>query len=189
MAQTREARLNAVIERMDKGTYFIYAPDTGQQECAPDTPEWFAWLTGHRAFHFKGILGHCTVRCEQKHKRDEGKPSLWYWYAYRKVYGRQHKRYLGATEAVTVAKLEDVAGELHIAAVGSLPDDQVLTSHVQRLQPAPDGLKLGAVTFLWHEELLQVKTPTGTEYLTRTQTAELLGYLYDQREAILNKRK
>jgi hypothetical protein len=48
---------------------------------------------------------------------------------------------------------------------------------------------LGPVTFLWHDELLKVKTPTGTEYLTRTQAAELLGYLYDQREAILNKPK
>lgn len=178
-----------MIERTDKGTYFIYAPDTGQQACAPDTQEWFAWLAGHPAFHFKGQHGHFTARCEQKHKRDEQQSSLWYWYAYRKAYGRQHKRYLGATEAVTVAKLEDVADELHIAAVGSLPDDQILTLRAQRIQPAPEGLTLGPVTFLWHEELLQVKTPSGTEYLSRTQAAELLAYLYDQRDALLSKHR
>jgi hypothetical protein len=73
--------------------------------------------------------------------------------------------------------------------LGSLPDDQVLNARMQRNQPTPQGLMLGPVTFLWHDELLKVKTPTGTEYLTRTQAAELLGYLYDQREAILNKPK
>jgi hypothetical protein len=181
--------LNVVIERASDGSYFIYAPDTGQQVCAPDTSDWFAWLAGHPSFHFTGKLGHCTVRCEQKHKCDEQQPSLWYWYAYRKAYGRQHKRYLGTTDAVTVAKLEAVAASLHTAAVGILPDDQVLTSRVQHTQPAPDGLTLGPCTFLWYDELLQVKTPTGTEYLTKTQAAELLGYLYDQRQAILNKHK
>jgi hypothetical protein len=189
LTHAREARLNAVIERTDKGTYFIYAPDTGKQEFAPDTQEWFVWLAGHPSFHFKGQHGHCTARCEEKKKRDDERPTLLYWYAYRKAYGKQHKRYLGATDALTVAKLEEVAGELQTATLGSLPDDQVLNSRVQRIQPAPQGLTLGPVTFLWHEEMLKVKTPNGTEYLTRTQAAELLGYLYDQRESILNKHK
>ncbi len=112
-----------------------------------------------------------------------------YWYAYRKAYGKQHKRYLGATDALTLAKLEVVADELQTAAVGSLPDDQVLNARVQRTQPTPQGLTLGSCTFLWQDELLKVKTPKGTEYLSRTQAAELLGYLYDQRQDILNTHK
>jgi hypothetical protein len=69
------------------------------------------------------------------------------------------------------------------------PNRPVLNTRVQRAQPAPQGLTLGPVTFLWHDEVLKVKTPTGTEYLTGTQAAELLGYLYNQREVILNKHK
>ena len=190
MAHTREARLHTVIERSSTGSnYFIYDLDTGQQKFEPDTPDWFRWLGRHTSFYFKGEHGHCTIRREEKKKRDEQQPALWYWYAYRKAYGRQHKRYLGSTDALTLAKLEEVATELHTVALGSLPDDQVLNSHGQRTPLTPQGLTLGPVTFLWHDELLKVQTPTGTEYLSRTQTAELLGYLYDQREAILRKRK
>ena len=189
MTSAREARLNTVIELLENGKdYFIYDPDSGKQECEPGSPDWFRWLAERTSFHFKGKHGHFTARQEEKKKRDE-QTTLSYWYAYRKAYGRQHKRYLGATDTLTLAKLEEVATELHTAALGSLPDDQILGARVQRAQPTPQGLTLGPCTFLWHEELLKVKTPTGTEYLTRTQAAELLGYLYDQREAILKKHK
>ncbi len=189
MTHTREARLNTVIEHSSLGeSYFIYDPDTGQQAFEPDSPDWFTWLAGRTSFHFKGKHGHFTARREEKKKRDEG-TSLSYWYAYRKAYGRQHKRYLGSTDALTLAKLEEVAASLQTAALGSLPDDQVLNTRVQRNQPVPQGLTLGPCTFLWQDEVLKVKTVTGTEYLTRTQAAELLSYLYDQREAILNRHK
>ncbi len=189
MTHAREARLNTVIERSSFGeSYFIYDPDNGKQEFEPDSADWFIWLAGHTSFHFKGQYGHFTARLEEKKKRD-GEPSLFYWYAYRKAYGKQHKRYLGSTDALTLAKLEETAGSLHAAALGSLPDDQVLTARVQRTQPAPQGLTLGPCTFLWHDEVLKVKTSTGTEYFSRTQAASLLGYLYDQREAILCKNK
>jgi len=145
--------------------YFIYDPDTGKQAFEPDSPDWFSWLAGRTSFHFKGKDGHFTARHEEKKKRDEGETSLSYWYAYRKAYGKQHKRYLGATDVLTLAKLEEVAGELQTAALGSLPDDQVLNAYVQRSKPAPQGLMLGPVMFLWHDELLKVQTPTGTEYL------------------------
>ena len=190
MTHAREARLNTIIERSSFGeSYFIYDLDTGQQKFWPDSPDWFRWLARHTSFHFKGKHGHFTARQEEKKKRDEEQPSLFYWYAYRKAYGRQHKRYLGSTDALTLAKLEEVADELQTAALGSLPDDQVLNARVQRNPPAPQGLTLGSCTFLWQGELLKVRTPTGTEYLSRTQAAELLGYLYDKREALLNKHK
>jgi hypothetical protein len=188
MTHAREARLHTVIERMDSGNYFIYDPDTGKQEFEPDSADWFRWLAERTSFHFKAQHGHFTARQEEKKKRDE-QTSLSYWYAYRKAYGKQHKRYLGSTDTLTLAKLEEVADELQTAALGSLPDDQVLNTRVHRELLKPQGLTLGPVTFLWHDELLTVKTPTGTEYLTRMQAASLLGYLYDQREAILNKHK
>src|SRR5882724_12400715 len=118
MTQAREARLNTVIEQTDGEHCFIYDPDTGKQGFEPDSPDWFRWLAGRTSFHFKGKHGHCTIRCEEKKKRDEGQPSLLYWYAYRKAYGKQHKRYLGSTDVLTLAKLEEAANELQTAAVG-----------------------------------------------------------------------
>jgi hypothetical protein len=182
--------LNTVIKRQNFGeSYFIYDLDTGQQQFELDSPEWFTWLARHPSFYFKGQHGHFTARHEEKKKRDEEQPALLYWYAYRKASGKQHKRYLGSTDTLTVAKLEEMADALQIAAVGSLLDDQVLNTRVQHTQPTPQGLTLGPFTFLWQDEVLKVKTPTGTEYLSRTQAAELLGYLYDQREALLNQHK
>ncbi len=189
MAQTRDARLTTVIEYLElDNSYFIYDHESEQQTFEPNSSDWFTWLAGHASFHFKGKQGHFTARQEEKKKRDEH-TFLSYWYAYRKAYGRQHKRYLGSSDTLTLAKLEEVAAELHTAALGSLPDDQVLNARVQRNQSPPQGFKLGPFTFLWHEEMLQVKTSAETRYLTKTQTAELLGYLYDQRETILNKNK
>jgi hypothetical protein len=187
MTHAREARLNTIIERSSFGeSYFIYDADNGKQEFEPDSADWFVWLAGQTSFHFKGQYGHFTARQEEKKKHD-GEPSLFYWYAYRKAYGKQHKRYLGSTAALTLAKLEETAGSLHATALGSLPDDQVLNIRVQCDQPVPQGLMLGPFMFLWHDNVLKVKTSTETQYLTRTQTAELLGYLYNQRETILNK--
>lgn len=187
MTHTREARLHTVIERLGSGEqYFIYDADHGKQKFEPDSPGWFTWLAGHPSFHFKGQHGHFTARQE---KKERGETCWNYWYAYRKAYGRQHKRYLGATATLTLAKLEEVAGELHTAALGSLPDDQGLNVHIQHTQTASQGLTLGPCTFLWHDEVLKVKVFTETQYLTKSQAAELLGYLYDQRESILRKKQ
>ena len=41
----------------------------------------------------------------------------------------------------------------------------------------------------WEDGILTVKTPTERHFLNRLQTAELLGYLYDQRGTLLNKLK
>lgn len=190
MTQAREGRLNTVIELLENGKdYFIYDPESGRQECEPSSPDWFRWLARQTSFHFKGKHGHLTARHEEKKKRNEDQPSLLYWYAYRKAYGKQHKRYLGATDTLTLAKLEAVADELQIAAVGSLSDDEALNAHMKDVHPSPQGIRLGSCTFLWHDEVLKVQTPTGTEYLTGMQVASLLGYLYDQRKAILNKHR
>src|SRR5437763_13107588 len=85
------------------------------KDLAPDSPEWFAWLATLPSFHFRGKQGHFTARHEKakKRDRDEETPDLSYWYAYRKAYGKQHKRYLGGTPALTLAKLEQTAQDLH----------------------------------------------------------------------------
>ena len=159
---------------------------TQSRDLAPDSPEWFAWLDTLPSFHFRGKQGHFTARHEKakKRNRDEEAPNLAYWYAYRKAYGKQHKRYLGGTPALTLAKLEQAAQDLHRAVLGSLPEDEIPIKP-ERHTPDPQGVTLGPLTFLWHEQILKVQSSAGTQYLTRLQTAELLGYLYEHRRSIL----
>ncbi len=179
MAQPRPARLITVIEQFSSGRYFIYDPEGGQQDFAPDSPAWFTWLAGHASFHFTSKHGHFSARQEKK-QRGTG-----YWYAYRRAYRHRYKRYLGTTETLTVAKLEQIARALHEEALGAIAGNEVLNTPPPK--PAPEGLILGSLMFRWYDELLMIKTPTDSHYLSKTQTAELLGYLYDQRRALLKK--
>jgi hypothetical protein len=161
--------------------YFIYDAEGGKQEFAPDTPEWFAWLAEHSSFHFTGKQGHFTARQEKKQRGEA------YWYAYRKASGQQHKRYLGPTRKLFLAHLEEVASALQEAVLGSLPEPQLPNARQEKPSPQTQELLLGSLTFQWHEGLLTVKTATERHYLNRFQAAELLGYLYDRRSALLKK--
>jgi hypothetical protein len=181
MAQTRSARLNTVIELMSSEHCFIYDPEEGQHTFAPDSADWFAWLAGRTSVHFTSQHGQFTARQERKQRGET------YWYAYRKAYGHQHKRYLGATEKLTLPHLEQVAEALREAALGSLPEHEVLNARPKKA--LLQELALDSLTFEWQEDLLVIKTPSERHYLNRLQTAELLGYLYDQREAILKKKQ
>ena len=67
---------------------------------------WFAWLETLGSFHFTGKQGLFTARKDQK-KRGKG-----YWYAYRKHQKRLFISYLGTTEKLTLAHLEEVATAL-----------------------------------------------------------------------------
>ncbi len=147
----------------------------------PDSPEWFAWLARLGSFHFQGKLGHFTARQERKQRGDA------YWYAYRKAHQQRFKRYLGTTGTLTLARLEDAASALHEAALGTLPEDPVLNTRSQQL--APLGLTVGPLTFAWHREVLEVTTPRESLVLTRTQTAELLSYLYERRGVLLKRHR
>ncbi len=68
-----------------------------------DTPEWFAWLSTLPSFHFAGKQGSYTARKDQK-KRGAG-----YWYAYRKHRNKLLISYLGTTDQLTLAHLEEGA--------------------------------------------------------------------------------
>jgi len=174
-------RLSTVIERLGTGeNYFIYDPDGGQQEFAPDSSAWFTWLAGRTSFHFTGKHGHFTARQEKKQR---GEP---YWYGYRKVAGRQHKRYLGTTDKLTLAHLEEVAHALHEVALGTIGGGEVHKTSLPK--PVLEGLTFNSVTILWDGDVLRIRTPQESYVLSGSQTAELLWYLYDQRGAILKNR-
>jgi len=144
----------------------------------PDSPEWFAWLTQLPSFHFKGKSGHFTARNERKRHND-------YWYAYRKEHRQIYKRYLGATDKLTLTSLEQAARKLHEEALCNLPEIELRTTLPQKA--TAQEITIGELTFRWDDGVLVVKTPAECYYLNKTQSADLLGYLYDQRRAFLKQ--
>jgi LuxR family maltose regulon positive regulatory protein len=89
-------------------TYALFRPDYPPQSLVPGNEElWLAWLTTHSSFSFQGQYGHLSVLKESR-QRGAG-----YWYAYHTSQSRTRKRYLGRTEMVTLARLEQVAQELN----------------------------------------------------------------------------
>ena len=145
----------------------------------PNSPDWFAWLAELGSFHFKGKCGHFTARQERKQR------GATYWYAYRKAHQQRHKRYLGTTDKLTLDHLERTARALHEQVLGAIPEDEALNTHPSK--PTPHGLTVGPLTVLWHDGVLSVTTAMEHHVLNRTQTMELLSYLYDQRGSLLKR--
>jgi hypothetical protein len=180
MAQHRLYNLIEYVKGTENRYIFmdtLEGPARTRSSLVPDSPDWFTWLAKLSSFHFTGKSGHFTARQEAKQRGDA------YWYAYRKAHGQRLKRYLGTTTILTLAKLEQIAGDLQEAALGTIGEDQALNARPPK--PAPDGLKVGLLTILWLDEVLRIKTPTEQYLLNRQQAAELLSYLYGQRGSLL----
>jgi len=76
-----------------------------RRDLEPDSEGYFQWLAGLPSFRFYGKEGHFTARQE---KRKRGGT---YWFAYRRQ-GKQFSYYLGTTDKLTLAHLEDTAHAL-----------------------------------------------------------------------------
>jgi hypothetical protein len=152
-----------------------------RSQLALDSPEWFAWLSRLGSFHFQGKYGHFTARQERKQRGDI------YWYAYLKARRHRLKRYLGTTGKLTLAYLEQIAGRLNEDALGTLLKGESLNARPPKV--TPQGLRVGPLTVLWHEDVLSVNTPTERYILNRTEAADLLSYLYDRRSSLLKQQK
>ena len=68
-----------------------------------DSPEWFDWFASLHSFRFIGSQGRFTAYREGQTRS---------WKAYRSFHGRSHRRSLGMTDRLTVARLEQVAASL-----------------------------------------------------------------------------
>jgi LuxR family maltose regulon positive regulatory protein len=73
-----------------------------------DSPKGAAWLESATSFRFVpvGLNKPYTVRREAKKGGD-------YWYGYRKVAGKLHKKYIGKGAELSTAKLEEIAETLN----------------------------------------------------------------------------
>jgi LuxR family maltose regulon positive regulatory protein len=99
--------IHRLVWSAESRTYILFTPDQPPQPLVPEDEEsWLAWLVAQSSFSFQGQSGHLSVLKESR-QRGAG-----YWYAYHTIESQTHKRYLGRTETVTLARLEEVAQSL-----------------------------------------------------------------------------
>ena len=67
-------------------------------------PAWSMWLEDSTGFYYRHDQGSFTAR-KQHHRRG------YFWYAYKRINGKLHKKYLGMRENVTAQRLADLASE------------------------------------------------------------------------------
>ena len=101
------SRLIPLIEYGTQGRYVIICPREGELSLTPDSPEWFDWLASLSCFRFVGPQGRFTANRQS----DRHGPTR-YWRAHRCIHSRPYKHYLGTTDHLTIARLEQVAAIL-----------------------------------------------------------------------------
>ncbi|EFH89216.1 hypothetical protein [Ktedonobacter racemifer] len=103
---------------------------------------WFFWLTTHTAFSFQGQYGRLSVYKEAR-KRGAG-----YWYAYHTSSVQTRKRYLGRSETVTFARLEEAAQDLQAFNQELSPESPPVSDPLPSLQAAQANNKIFSQTGL-----------------------------------------
>jgi hypothetical protein len=108
------SRMPALIEYSPQGTYVLVSSQEGELHLTPDSPEWFEWLASLCSFRFVGKLGRFSA-CRDS---DHGQHTRC-WVAHRCLRGQRYKHYLGTTDHLTLASLEQMAARLQaeVAAV------------------------------------------------------------------------
>jgi TolA-binding protein len=102
----KHPRVLPLVEYGAQGNSVVISPEQGLLELAPDSPEWFAWLSTLPSFRFVGLHGRLTAfrgyQCSPHTS----------WWAHRQIRNHSHKRRLGLTDSVTIASLELAASSL-----------------------------------------------------------------------------
>jgi len=106
-------RLIPLIEYGARGRYVLISPEEGELAIPPDSPEWFTWLASLSSFRFVGQSGHFSARRGYNRRPNRC------WYAQRSIHQQFHSKYIGLSECITVALLEQVAAHLQSYAMMS----------------------------------------------------------------------
>jgi hypothetical protein len=96
-------RLVPLIEYGAKGRYVLISPEEGELPITPDSPEWFSWLASLASFRFVGKFGRFSARRGYNQRPNRG------WYAQRTIHQQFHGKYIGVSEHITIARLEQIA--------------------------------------------------------------------------------
>lgn len=95
----------------------LYLDGAKTATCHVGSPDWFAWLETTSAFRYftdqQTLVAHGYLRTMFPISvRKEKRRRQFIWYAYRRSNGLLYKRYVGKTEALTVARLDEAAAWL-----------------------------------------------------------------------------
>jgi hypothetical protein len=99
----KRVRIIPLIEYCADGSYILICPKEGELPITPDTPEWFTWLASLSSFRFIGRSGRLSAR------RGPAPRSHQSWYAQRNIHQKTYCKYLGASQHVTIDRLEQIA--------------------------------------------------------------------------------
>src|SRR6266699_3426365 len=124
------APLHALIWSAEQRLYGLYTRGQLKLRFRPaEEAAWLAWLDSVSSFAFHGKGGSLNVYLE---KRPRGSA---YWYAYQTKEGRTRKRYLGQTESLSLARLEETARSLLHAQQPATTTEQGMMLLSSRLAP------------------------------------------------------
>jgi hypothetical protein len=101
------ARVTALIEYGAHGQYVAVCPKLGVLSLTPDSPLWFDWLASLTSFRFVGPAGRFSA-CRASHNGQHTRC----WAARRVFHGHDCWHYLGVTDRLTLASLEQAAAVL-----------------------------------------------------------------------------
>jgi len=111
-----------------RGEVLIYYRDKHEQILTVGTVDWYTWLETASSFAFVSQAGSFTARRERSgHGRGD-----WYWRAYRKQQGKLLSRYLGKSQALTLAHMNAIAAQL-------AGEENVVARAATRASHIPDG--------------------------------------------------
>jgi hypothetical protein len=94
-----------LIEYGARGQYVLLSPEEGELPITADSPEWFAWLASLSSFRFVGQQGRFSAR------RGYNRGPNRCWYAQRGIHQKNYSKYIGVSEHLTTARLEQVAAQ------------------------------------------------------------------------------
>src|SRR5215470_9159517 len=96
--------LHALIWSQEQRLYELHTQDRLEQRFQPtDGATWQSWLRQVTSFAFHSPAGSLNVYLERRPRGGA------YWYAYQTKEGRTRKRYLGRTETLSLAHVEETA--------------------------------------------------------------------------------
>ncbi len=101
------SRVTALIEYGAQGQYVAVCPRLGVLSLVPDSPQWFDWLASLTSFRFLGPAGRFSA-CRASEKGQHTRR----WAARRSFHGHDCWHYLGVTDHLTLACLEQAAAAL-----------------------------------------------------------------------------
>ncbi len=96
-------RLIPLIEYGARGQYILISPEEGELAITPDSPEWFTWLASLSSFRFVGQSGRFSARRGYNRRPNRC------WYAQRGIHQKNYSKYIGVSEHITTARLEQIA--------------------------------------------------------------------------------